>query len=370
MSQPRPHWIDRLVNHIRVSPGSSVTLSKDFDPGFTADYVKKRDDATLRAEGVQLLSEYQRRLAAQETHGVLLCLQALDAAGKDGTIRHVMSGVNPQGVHVSSFKVPSAEELGHDYLWRYGQRLPARGDIAIFNRSHYEEVLVVRVHPDLLERQLLPAEAKGGDVWKRRFAEINEWERYLTHNGIHVIKVFLNISKEEQRLRFLRRLDLPDHNWKFSAGDVRERQSWDEYQEAFSDMLSHTSTEWAPWHVIPADHKWFAHICVGAVLIEALMELDPEYPEVSDRATSRGSQGQGGARRRGPSGAVPDPSAARRPTARLAPEPPAAGGPPLAPFRAPAAAWSRIDRPVMVKTVSSSHWRHRSSNSSDTGSQP
>ena len=262
--------------------GSRVTLSKDFDPSFTSRFVDKKDGAEFLAESVQLLAAYQDRLAAQDTDGLLLCLQALDAAGKDGTIRHVMSGVNPQGVHVSSFKVPSTEELNHDYMWRYAKRLPARGEIAIFNRSHYEEVLVVRVHPELLQRQHLPGEAKGEDIWKRRFTEINEWERYLSDNGIRVLKVFLNISKEEQRLRFLRRLDLPDHNWKFSASDVHERKYWDDYQRAFSDMLSHTSTEWAPWYVIPADHKWFARICVGAILVEALEELDPQYPEVTE----------------------------------------------------------------------------------------
>ena len=189
---------------------------------------------------------------------MLVVLQALDAAGKDGTIRHVMSGVNPQGVDVHSFKVPSSKELDHDYLWRYAQRLPARGQIGIFNRSHYEEVLVVRVHEELLERQKLPKNSRGAGIWKRRYREINDWERYLTDNGIKVVKLFLNLSKEEQRARFLRRIDLPDHNWKFSAADVREREYWDDYQKAFSEMLSHTSTEWAPWHVIPADRKWYA----------------------------------------------------------------------------------------------------------------
>ena len=281
MSSKEPAWIGELVRSLQVKPGSKVTLPADFDPASTADFVDKKKSAGLLAESVQLLAAYQVRLAAEDAHGVLLCLQALDAAGKDGTIRHVMSGVNPQGVHVSSFKVPSDEELGHDYLWRYAQRLPARGEIGIFNRSHYEEVLVVRVHPELLERQHLPLEAVGPDIWKRRFAEMNGWERYLTDNGIRVVKVFLNVSKEEQRRRFLRRLERPDHNWKFSASDIRERRYWDDYQHAFSDMLSNTSTEWSPWHVIPADHKWFAHICVGAILGQALMELDPRYPEIT-----------------------------------------------------------------------------------------
>jgi PPK2 family polyphosphate:nucleotide phosphotransferase len=276
-----PDWIGELARTLRVKSGSRVTLPKDFDPASTEGF-EKDEGAQRLAESVQLLAEYQDRLAAQDVHGLLLCLQGLDAAGKDSTIRHVMSGVNPQGVHVSSFKVPSSEELRHDYLWRYEQRLPARGEIGIFNRSHYEEVLVVRVHPELLRSQHLPLDATGKGVWKHRFAEMNNWEHYLTDNGIRVLKVLLNISKEEQRRRFLRRLDLPDHHWKFSASDIRERSYWDGYQRAFSDMLSHTSTEWAPWHVIPADHKWFARICVGAVLVHALAELDPRYPELTD----------------------------------------------------------------------------------------
>jgi PPK2 family polyphosphate:nucleotide phosphotransferase len=281
MSPKEPAWIGELVRNLKVKPGSKVTLPADFDPAYTADFVEKKEGAGLLAESVQLLAAYQDRLFAEDAQAVLLCLQALDAAGKDGTIRHVMSGVNPQGLHVTSFKVPSSEELHHDYLWRYAQRLPAHGEIGIFNRSHYEEVLVVRVHPELLERQHLPREAVGPDIWKRRFAEMNGWEHYLTNNGIRVVKVFLNISKEEQRRRFLRRLELPDHNWKFSASDIRERRYWDDYQHAFSDMLSHTSTEWSPWHVIPADHKWFARICVSAILAQALMELDPRYPEIT-----------------------------------------------------------------------------------------
>jgi len=307
MSRTKPQWIGELVDLLRVTPDSDVTLSKDFDPSFTADFVEKKDGTGLLAESVQLLTEYQDRLAAQDTDGVLLCLQALDAAGKDGTIRHVMSGVNPQGVHVSSFKVPSTEELSHDYLWRYAERLPARGEIAIFNRSHYEEVLVVRVHPELLERQRLPSAAKGKGIWKRRFAEINDWEHHLSDNGTHVLKVFLNISKEEQRLRFLRRLDLPDHNWKFSASDIREREYWDDYQRAFSDMLSHTSTEWAPWNVIPADHKWFARICVGAILVQALQEIDPRYPEVSEDQREEEREARAALMAEAPPGSAPDP---------------------------------------------------------------
>ena len=294
MADKRAERIAELIKPLRVKPGSKVNLARDFDPGYKAGFVKKKDGRQLLQTGIELLADYQRRLAAQDTYGVLVCLQALDAGGKDGTIRHVMSGVNPQGVQVSGFKVPSAEELDHDYLWRYACRLPARGDIGIFNRSHYEEVLVVRVHPENLDRQKLPAGAKGKGVWERRYREINDWERYLTDNGFKVVKLFLNLSKEEQRTRFFKRLDLPEKNWKFSAADVRERQRWDDYQRAFSQMLSATSTPWAPWYVIPADRKWFARICAAAVLAHTLIEIDPQYPEVTAerRAGTAGGQGR------------------------------------------------------------------------------
>jgi PPK2 family polyphosphate:nucleotide phosphotransferase len=225
MSHERAERIADFIGPLRVEPGSKVRLDRDFDPRYKAG-LKKRDGIELLRTGVSMLAEYQERLAAQDTYGVLLCLQALDAGGKDGTIRHVMSGVNPQGVRVSSFKVPSAEELDHDYLWRYAQRLPTRGEIAIFNRSHYEEVLVVRVHPENLVRQKLPDDTLGPGIWERRYREINHWERYLTDNGFKVVKIFLNLSKEEQRTRFLKRIDLPERNWKFSAADVRERRRW------------------------------------------------------------------------------------------------------------------------------------------------
>jgi PPK2 family polyphosphate:nucleotide phosphotransferase len=282
MADRRKKRLAEFIEPFRVAPGSHVKLAKDFDPAFKAGVTSKKRGRELVAEGITLLAEYQARLAAQDTWGVLVVLQALDAAGKDGTIRHVMSGVNPQGVSVHSFKVPSAEELDHDYLWRYAQRLPARGEIGIFNRSHYEEVLVVRVHPEHLARQRLSKGATSGDVWKRRFREINDWERYLSENGFRVVKLFLNLSKEEQRRRFLRRIDLPDHNWKFSTADLNERQYWRKYQTAFSEVLSHTSTEWAPWYVIPADRKWFARLGAAAVITHTLMDMDPHFPEVSD----------------------------------------------------------------------------------------
>ena len=282
MANHRAKRITDFIAPFRVEPGRTVELGRDFDPAYRDGMVKKTDSDELLDLGVALLSEYQEKLAAQDTYGVLVVLQALDAAGKDGTIRHVMSGVNPQGVVVHSFKAPSHEELDHDYLWRCAQRLPARGQIGIFNRSYYEEVLVTRVHPEILEHQRLPAEARGGHVWKRRYREINDWERYLVDNGFRIVKVFLNLSKEEQRRRFLDRIDEPEKNWKFSPSDAREREHWDEYQVAYSEMLSHTSTDWAPWHVIPADHKWFARIAASAIIADALMAIDPQYPTVSD----------------------------------------------------------------------------------------
>ncbi|MFL5824537.1 MAG: polyphosphate kinase 2 family protein [Solirubrobacteraceae bacterium] len=281
MEEKRRKRLEEFIAPFRVRPGSNVTLSEDFDPAFKAGVKKKKEGVALVEEGVRLMSEYQARLAAQDTWGVLVVLQALDAAGKDGAIRHVMSGVNPQGVSVHSFKVPAPEELDHDYMWRYARRLPARGEIGIFNRSHYEEVLVVRVHPEILDRQKLPPAVTGHGIWHRRYREINDWERHLSDNGFRIVKLFLNLSKEEQRRRFLRRIDLPDHNWKFSAADVEERKRWDDYQHAFSEMLSHTSTEWSPWFVIPADRKWFARIGVAAVLLQTLMEIDPQFPAVT-----------------------------------------------------------------------------------------
>jgi PPK2 family polyphosphate:nucleotide phosphotransferase len=287
MADERARRIAEFIEPLRVPPGRTVRLHEDYDPRARSKTVRrKKDGRELLRTGITLLADYQARLAAQDTYGVLLCLQALDAGGKDGTIRHVMSGVNPQGVHVAGFKVPSAEELDHDYLWRYAAKLPARGDIGIFNRSHYEEVLVVRVHPELLDRQKLPPESRK-KIWQRRYREINDWERYLTDNGLRVLKVFLNLSYEEQRQRFLRRIDEPDRNWKFSPADVLERRRWDEYQDAFSAMLSHTSTSWAPWYVVPADRKWFARICTGAILAHTLIELDPQFPTVGADTLAR-----------------------------------------------------------------------------------
>jgi PPK2 family polyphosphate:nucleotide phosphotransferase len=310
MPDVRVKRIAEAIEPLRVKPGSTVKLERDFDPGYKADFVKKKDAAELLQHGVELLADYQARLAAQDSYGVLVVLQALDAAGKDGTIRHVMSGVNPQGVSVHSFKVPSSEELNHDYLWRFAKDLPGRGEIAIFNRSYYEEVLVVRVHPENLERQRLPKAARGKDVWKLRYRDINDWERYLVDNGIKVVKLLLNLSKEEQRTRFLRRIDLPDHNWKFSAADAHERSYWDDYQKAFSEMVSATSTDWAPWYVIPADHKWFARLAAAAVIAHTLIEIDPRFPTVTAEIRKELEATKVELEQQAPKGAAPDPFAA------------------------------------------------------------
>ena len=284
MEDARVQRIREFIEPFRVPPGAQVVLGRDHDPAATGDLFGEEDVKGLLAQGVELLDHYQSRLAAQDEYGVLVVLQALDAGGKDSTIRHVMSGVNPQGVVVHGFRVPSAAELDHDYLWRYAQKLPERGQIAIFNRSHYEEVLVVRVHPEILERQKLPPAGRDAQVWERRYREINDWERFLVENGFPVVKLFLNLSKEEQRRRFLRRIDHTEKNWKFNANDVKERAYWDSYQTAFSQMLSATSTEHAPWYVIPADHKWFMRVAVASVLVDTLATIDPHYPTVDEEA--------------------------------------------------------------------------------------
>lgn len=237
----------------------------------------------MLTQGVQMLAESQAKLYAQDNYGVLIVLQALDAAGKDGTIKHVMSGVNPQGVQVSSFKSPSGEELDHDYLWRNFKALPRRGNIGIFNRSHYEEVLVVKVHPGILENQKIPPKLKGPGIFHRRYEEINNFEKYLVNNGIVVLKFFLNLSKEEQKSRFLDRVNRPEKNWKFSAADMHEREFWDDYQAAYQEMFNHTSTEWAPWYIIPADHKWFSRLAVAAIINHTLEGLDLNFPTVNDK---------------------------------------------------------------------------------------
>jgi PPK2 family polyphosphate:nucleotide phosphotransferase len=284
MSSGRQEQIIRVGEPLRVAPGASVNLTEDFDPSDTGDVAGKKQGKKLLKTAVKVISDYQQRLAAEERDGVLVVIQALDAGGKDGTIRHMLSGVNPAGVAVHGFKQPTEEELAHDYLWRYDNQLPSPGQITVFNRSHYEEVLVVRVHPEMLEAEGTSAHSDGDSVWRQRFREINEWERELVDRGVRIVKLLLNISNEEQRVRFLRRCDLPEKHWKFSASDIREREHWDEYQRAFSEMLSHTNTEWAPWHVIPADHKWFARLAAASVLMDTLIRIDPQIPKVDAQA--------------------------------------------------------------------------------------
>ncbi len=268
-------------DHFIVQPGQNIRL-KDYDPGFTAHYKNKDEASTKLRKDVKRLAKYQDVLYAQNTYAVLVMLQAMDTAGKDGTIRHVMSGVNPQGTQVHSFKSPSAEELDHDFLWRSVKALPGRGEIGIFNRSYYEDVLVVRVHPEILDLQRLPPAAKGKGIWKHRYEEINNFEKYLVRNGIVVLKFFLNLSKEEQKRRLLARIDTPEKNWKFSLADAKERAHWDDYMNAFEDTFNHTSTERAPWYIIPADNKWFTRTVVADVIIEKLKALKLNYPVVSE----------------------------------------------------------------------------------------
>jgi PPK2 family polyphosphate:nucleotide phosphotransferase len=301
-----PKRIASFIAPFKVEPGRRVRLPKDFDPTGSREVDVSEAKQILR-QGVDLLAEYQARLAAQDIYGVVVVLQAMDAAGKDGTIRHVMSGVNPQGVQVSSFKVPSSEDLDHDYLWRYAKKLPERGNIGIFNRSYYEEVLVVRVHPTILANQKMPPKSKGRGIWDRRFREINDWEHYLTDQGYRFVKMFLNVSKEEQRRRFLSRIDEPEKNWKFSGNDAKERPYWDDYQNAFSDVLTNTSTAWAPWWVVPADDKPFARVVAAGILANALIDIDPRYPKVSAGAQAQLQQAKEALEEQAPPGVARDP---------------------------------------------------------------
>lgn len=276
-----PSDIKKFARRFLVEPDSKVDIARDFDPRDTKGYDKPENATEILDDGVELLAEYQDRLYAENARALLVVLQALDAAGKDSTIKHVMSGVNPAGCQVTSFKAPSAEELDHDYLWRCVKALPARGNIGIFNRSHYEEVLVVRVHPGFLTGQRLPPNTLGDGLWKQRFRQINAFEQHLVDNGTEVVKIFLHVSKEEQRQRQLERIDKPEKNWKFNAGDIEERTHWDAYMAAYQEVLEHTSTAAAPWYVVPADKKWFARIAVAAVIASKLIDMDPQYPTVS-----------------------------------------------------------------------------------------
>jgi len=271
----------KLSQPFRVTNGKKFRL-KDCDPGDTLDFTeedKPRAKEAL-ANGIETLAGLQDKLYAQDQWAVLLIFQAMDAAGKDGVIKHVMSGINPQGCEVHSFKAPTSEELDHDYLWRCSKRVPERGRIGIFNRSYYEEVLVVRVHPQILQKQKIPRELLTKRIWDERHEDIRDFERYLNRNGVLVRKFFLNVSKEEQKKRFLERIDNPEKNWKFSTADSHERKHWNDYQRAYEDMIRATATEDAPWYVVPADHKWFSRLVVAAAVIDALSSLDLAYPKV------------------------------------------------------------------------------------------
>ncbi|MFI5008074.1 MAG: polyphosphate kinase 2 family protein [Solirubrobacterales bacterium] len=268
-----------LARPFRVADGRHFRLSS-IDPGDTRRFDSKKRARDRLERDIERLAELQEKLYAQDRWALLLIFQAMDAAGKDSTIKHVMSGVNPQGCQVYSFKAPSDEELDHDFMWRTTCRVPERGRIGIFNRSYYEEVLVVRVHPELLARQRLPAKLMTRDIWRERYEDINAFERYLTRNGVVVRKFFLHVSREEQRQRFLERLDEPEKNWKFSLTDVRERRHWDEYMAAYEDVIRRTSSPHAPWYVVPADHKWFTRLVVVSAILDALSSLDLAFPGV------------------------------------------------------------------------------------------
>jgi len=273
--------IDRFIAPYRVTKGKGFAL-KDFDPGDTASLGSedKAEAKEMLARGVDWLADQQEKLYAQDHWALLLVFQAMDAAGKDGTIKHVMSGINPQGCAVTSFKQPSVEELDHDYLWRYMRHVPSRGQIGIFNRSYYEEVLVVKVHQDLLARQKLPPSLVTDEIWKGRYEDIGNFERYLSRNGVRILKFFLHVSKGEQKRRFLARLDEPDKHWKFSTADVTERHYWSEYQAAYDEAIRRTASKEAPWFVVPADNKWFTRLVVAAAVVDAIAALDVRFPVV------------------------------------------------------------------------------------------
>ena len=282
MAKPKLKDIRKFIKPYIVTSGKHFRL-KDYDPDDThhLNSEDKPEAKKLLTLGVEMLAELQQVLYAQGKWGLLAVFQAMDAAGKDGTIKHVMSGVNPQGVNVHSFKSPSVEELAHDFLWRTNRCMPSRGKIGIFNRSYYEEVLVVRVHPEYLQKQQLPDSVRGDGFWKARYEDISAFERYLTRNGIAVCKFFLHLSKKEQKKRFLDRLSDEEKYWKFSAADLKERKYWDEYQDAYEKMIRNTASEHAPWVVVPADNKWFSRLLVVATIVDTLANLNLEYPKVS-----------------------------------------------------------------------------------------
>ncbi len=270
---------EKFIKPYRVEHGKHFRL-RDYDPAETRGLKPEEDGPELLQRGIRQMTELQDKLYAQNRWALLVMFQAMDAAGKDSAIKHVMSGVNPQGCEVYAFKQPSAEELDHDYLWRASKVLPRRGHIGIFNRSYYEEVLVVRVHDELLKNERLPSPVVSKHIWKQRFEDISRFERYLTHQGIVVRKFFLNVSKEEQKKRFLERLKEPEKHWKLSPSDVRERERWDDYMTAYEDMIAHTATEYAPWYVVPADNKWFTRVVVAEVIVDTMEKLNLSYPKL------------------------------------------------------------------------------------------
>jgi len=272
---------DKLAKTFRVESGKHFRL-KDFDPADTGHWHSKENATEALQQGIARTAELQDKLYAQDNWALLLIFQAMDAAGKDGIIKHVMTGVNPQGCQVYSFKAPSEPELQHDFLWRTTRSLPERGHIGIFNRSYYEEVLVVRVHPEILKSQKTPPSLVGKKIWEERFEDIRCFERHMARSGTAIRKFFLHVSKKEQKSRFLARLEEPEKNWKFSAADIRERQCWDDYQTAYEDMIRNTATEEAPWYVVPADNKWFTRLVVSTVLVDTLESLDLAYPKVDE----------------------------------------------------------------------------------------
>ena len=282
MAKSKLKNIHKFIKPYVVTSGKDFRL-KDYRPDDT-HHLSSEDKPEAKKwleQGVSLLAELQQVLYAQGSWGLLLLFQAMDAAGKDGTIKHVMSGVNPQGVDVHSFKTPSSEELAHDFLWRTNRCLPARGKIGIFNRSYYEEVLVVRVHPEFLQKQGLPDSVRTDHFWKGRYEDISAFERYLSRNGIAVCKFFLHLSKKEQKRRFLERLNNPEKYWKFSAADLKERKYWNEYQDVYEKMIRNTATDYAPWVIVPADNKWFSRLLVVTTVVAALDRLNLEYPKVT-----------------------------------------------------------------------------------------
>ncbi len=268
------------AKEFRIPFGKRLRL-KDYDPGYTGEYASKGDALADLEADIQKLGKLQDVLYAQDSYALLVVIQGMDASGKDSAIKNIMSGVNPQGCQVTSFKAPSAEELDHDFLWRCQKAVPARGNIGIFNRSHYEEVLVARVVPEVLRGQKLPAPVLKGDIWKNRFEDIVNYERYLANNGIVILKFYLNVSRKEQKKRFLQRIDQPDKNWKYSPEDVAKRKDWKAYREAYEDMLGRTSKPWAPWYIIPADNKWFSRVVIAHVMVKTLEGLKLRYPELS-----------------------------------------------------------------------------------------